>query len=113
MLKINNVTVKGLIDTGSGSTLIREDLLRKFNLKIKPLEPDDPFCFFAAEGSTMNVLGTVDIKFYLSGLHILHTVYVVSKLDENLILGRDFLRQNGVVIDYVSGIRAKDQFLGN
>lgn len=102
-MKVNNSTIRGLLDTGSGTTLLRENMLHKLNLKLKPVDLDDPVCLFAAEGSPMQVLGSVEIKFYLSGLHILHTVYVVSNMDEALILGRDFMRQNGVVIDYVTG----------
>ena len=104
VLKVNKSTIKGLIDTGSGTTLMRENIVDKLNLKLQPLDFNDPTCLFAAEGSSMHVKGTVDVNFYLSGLHILHTAYVVSNMDESLILGRDFIRQNGVVLDYVNGI---------
>jgi len=73
-------------------------------LKIKPLESDDLSVLFAVNGGKLHVLGLADIEFYISGLCIPHTVYVVENIGETLILGSDFLRRNQVNVDYKFGL---------
>ena len=81
--------VKGLIDTGSGNTILSKKFADQAKLKIKPLESDDFSVLFAANGGKLHVLGLADIQFYISGLCIPHTVYVVDNVSET-----QFLDQN-------------------
>jgi hypothetical protein len=100
LTKINGRPVRGLLDTGSGSTLINSSLARKLKLPIRPVQKGQLSCLFAAEGSKLNIEGVTDITFNVSGLLIMHTVYVVVNIAESLILGSDFLSDNQIIIDY-------------
>jgi hypothetical protein len=100
LTKINGRPVRGLLDTGSGSTLINSSLARKLKLPIRPVQKGQLSCLFAAEGSKLNIEGATDITFNVSGLLIMHTVYVVVNIEESLILGSDFLSDNQIINDY-------------
>jgi hypothetical protein len=104
LLKIYGKLIRGLIDTGSGTTLIRSNIARKMNLSIRPVQKGQLSCLYAAEGSKLIVDGVADVTFNISGLSIDHTVYVVENIAESLILGSDFLSDNQVIIDYSSKI---------
>jgi hypothetical protein len=100
LTKINARPVRGLLDTGSGSTLINCSLARKLKLPIRPVQKGQLSCLFAAEGYKLNIEGVTDNTFNVSGLLIMHTVYVVVNIAESLILGSDFLSDNHIIIDY-------------
>jgi hypothetical protein len=102
--KINDRPVRGLLDTGSGSTLINSSLARKLMLPIRHVQKGQLSCLFAAEGSKLNIEGVTDITFNVSGLLIMHTVYVVVNIAESLILGSDFFSDNQIIIDYSNKI---------
>jgi hypothetical protein len=104
LLKIHGKLIRGLLDTGSGTTLIRSNLAHKLNLSIRPVQEGQLSCLFAAEGSKLIVDGVADVTFNISGLFVDHTVYVVANIAESLILGSDFLSHNHVIIDYSSKI---------
>jgi predicted aspartyl protease len=64
LTKINGRPVRGLLDTGSGSTLINSSLARKLKLPIRPVQKGQLSCLFAAEGSKLNIEGVTDITYY-------------------------------------------------
>jgi len=55
---------------------------------------------FAAEGLRLIITGVSDVTFNISGLLILHSVYVVENISQSVIFGSDFMSANNVVIDY-------------
>jgi len=96
--------VKGLIDTGSGNTILSKQFADEAKLVLKPVESEDFSTLFAANGSKLHVVGMADIQFYISGLCIPHSVHVVENISETLIFGSDFLRRNQVIVDFKLGI---------
>jgi len=98
LVRIGRKLVKGLIDTGSVTTIINEKIARQLGLKFGPT--DRTVALYSANGSRMPVTANVDITLYFSGLSIPHTAKVVKRLEHDLILGADFLSQNHVIIDY-------------
>ena len=100
LLRIHNKSIRGLLDTGSGSSLINSAFAKKLKLPITPIQKGQPPCLFAAEGSKLLIDGVTDIQFNVNGLWIVQSVYCVSNIAETLILGSDFMSQNGVSIDY-------------
>ena len=92
--------IRGLLDTGSGSSLIRSSFARKLKLTVRPVQEGQVSSLFAAEGSRLVIDGVADITFNVNGLLIAHTVYVVENIAETLIFGTDFLSENQIVIDY-------------
>jgi hypothetical protein len=100
-LKIHGKLIRGLLDTGSGTTLIRSNLAHKLNFSIRPVQ-GQLSCLFTAKGAQLIVDVVDDVTFNISGLFVDHTVYVVANIAESSILGSDFLSHNHVVIDYSS-----------
>jgi hypothetical protein len=100
LVKIEGKLFRGLIDTGSGTTLIKSSSAAKLNLPIRPVQKDEFSCPFAAEGSKLTADGIADVTFNIGGLLIVHSVYLVAIVAESLIIGSDFLSQNQIIIDY-------------
>jgi len=97
-VRVGRRLVKGLIDTGSVTTIIKKRIAKQLGLKFGPT--DRTVALYSANGSQMPVLANVDISVSFSGLSIPHTATVVKRLEHDLILGADFLSQNHVIIDY-------------
>jgi len=103
-IKINGKVFRALLDTGSGTTLIKTAIARKLNLLVKSIPSGNTSNLFAAEGSQLTIDGVVDNVFNVNGLLIPHTVYVVHNIAETLILCSDFLSENQMVIDYANKV---------
>lgn len=102
MVKIQNKLIRGLLDTGSGYTLIKSSLAHKLHLSVRNVQTGELSSLFAAEGSKLRIDGVSEIIINVSGLLIPHTVYVVENISESLIFGTDFLSANNVLIDYAN-----------
>ena len=71
---------------------MNERVARELRLTINSLR--------TASGTPLYVIGSCDLNINFSGLIVPHNVLIVRNLQENLILGSDFLSQNDVIIDY-------------
>ena len=96
--------VHALIDTGSVTSIINDNLAHRLRLRLKPLERGDSKVLFSASGTSMPVIATTDISMCFSGLWVTHSVRVVRNISHELILGADFLKQNSVTINYKLGV---------
>jgi len=103
VVKVHNSSIKALIDTGSGQSLISKNLSNKLKLKIQPLTANDSTCLFAAEGSKLRVAGYCEVILNVSGLLLPQRLLVISNLGENLLFGTDFLRTNQVILNFQNG----------
>ena len=80
-----------LVDTGAGSSVISERLIRKLGMKIKPLDKNDLSVLSTADGNLIKVKGKVCLSIKLNGLTVPYDFLVVPAITEDLILGIDFL----------------------
>jgi hypothetical protein len=78
--KVNGKSIRGLVDTGSGTTLIKTAVVHKLKLSIRPVQTGELSCLFAAEGSKIIVDGIADVTFNIFGLFIAHSVGYTSIL---------------------------------
>ena len=102
-VKIRHQTMLALIDTGSDVSLIREDVARSMNLKWRS-ESGDFATFCTANEGVMKNLGTIVCDIKIGGLGLGAKLNVVSGLLNPLILGIDFLRDNGGNVSIPEGI---------
>ena len=102
-VRINNFRVMGLIDSGADVSLIREDLARTMKLKWRR-EPGDFDSFCTANEGLMENLGTTECDIRVGGLSLGAKLNVVTGLTNKLILGIDFLKDNGGHIIIPEGI---------
>ena len=56
-----------------------------------------------AEGSQLNILGTVELDIAVDGIKMKHLFYISDNLKQSALLGMDFLRNNGCVVDFNEG----------
>jgi len=92
--------VNALIDTGSVTSIINDNLAHRLRLRLKPLEIGDSKVLFSASGTSMPVVATTEISMCFSGLWVTHSVKVVRNISHELILCADFLKHNIVNINY-------------
>ena len=80
-----------------------EKAAKRLHLTIQPVESS--LNLFAAEGSAIGIIGSVDLDMVISGLHISHTAYVVNNLcNDQMLLGRSFMAETSMVMDFAQGI---------
>ena len=56
-----------------------------------------------AEGSQLNILGTVELDIAVDGIKTKQLFYICDNLKQSALLGMDFLRNNGCVVDFHEG----------
>ena len=57
-----------------------------------------------AEGSQLDILGTMELDTALKGIKTKQLFYSCDNLEQSALLGVDFLRDNGCVVDFSKGI---------
>ena len=66
------------------------------NLPFRPKLLRDQANLQAVNGGSLSVIGKVNLTFKMNGLTLNHGFYVTNGLNRNFILGRDWLKSNGV-----------------
>ena len=56
-----------------------------------------------AEGSQLNILGTLEIDIAVDGIRTKQLFYICDNLKQSALLRMDFLRDNGCVVDFNGG----------
>ena len=95
--------VKMLVDTGSSVTLMNVKLystLLQDNGSSYALRPVKHI-LRAVDGTPLNVSGMVTVPMCVGGIHTSHTV-IVANVGPDLLLGLDFLHDNGCTIDFAT-----------
>ena len=102
------LTVKGsigghetnmLVDTGSGVTLIREDVWKQIHAKTLGTLQPVLRSVVTASGEKLKLLGETNVKVSIGGVSGYHLVLVAQQLTQECLLGTDFLSQYGCVVD--------------
>jgi len=91
------------VDTGAAHSLLSESVARILKLKIQPLQEHDYSDLTAANGSKVELIGTVDLRLYIKGLIIYKTVRIAKQLFPRMLLGVDFLATNKATVTYRTG----------
>ena len=81
-------------------SIIHERLAKQLNAQLEMVQNINSTSLISANGSPLHVVGMTDLVVNMGGLHIPVTFKVVRNLNYSMIIGSDFLVENGVVIDY-------------
>ncbi len=73
------------------------------SLKTQPKLQNKKVNLNSVSGDSLKIDGSVNLAFSIGGTEMQHTFFVVREINRNLILGSDWLRQNGVRIYYDLG----------
>ena len=101
LLTIQNFKLRCLIDTGADVSLIHKQIFQKLNPKPKTIK-DCP-SIQSVNGGDLSVEGSAEIEFKFGKQSLKHKFYVIDGINRNIILGRDWLKQNGVRIYFDLG----------
>ena len=101
MLKIGKHKIRSLVDTGAECSLLQKRVLD--SMKNPPKLQNKKVNLQAVDGGLLDVLGLVELDITIGGSIFKHNFYVVSTMNRNAILGRDFLTTHGVRLYYDLG----------
>jgi len=103
-LKIGYLGVRALIDTGAYYSCVSLQLIKRLKLYSKIILASRHKRLFTADGSSMHVFGTIQLTLDIQDFQIPITFCVLSRLQFDIILRVDFLRQTKANIDVESQI---------
>lgn len=101
IIKIGKQKFRSLVDTGAEVSLMHRRIYD--SLRVKPKLQNKKINLNAVSGDVLKVDGCIDLTFVVGGSEMKHQFYVVREMNRNLILGSDWLLQNGVRIYYDLG----------
>ena len=111
--------IRLLVDTGAGMSVIDEQFLRDlFDGKLPTLQQSELISLKTVSGEPLPVLGTLRDTLLIAGGKYPCELQVVSNLTYEAVLGRDFLKVNGAVLNLKDGTLQlddipEDQFVSN
>ena len=93
-LNVGKQKYRALVDSGAELSLMR--YLVYNNLSNKPRFFKKNICLQSVSGQALKIDGCVNLTFLVKGLTMTHTFIVVKDMNQILILGRDWLKQNWI-----------------
>lgn len=101
LVKIQHKKYRSLVDSGAEVSLMHRRVYT--SIENAPKLTRKKAILQSGSGNSLSVDGCVNIPFVIGGIQTNHLFYVVSDMNRNLILGRDWLTQNGVRLYYDLG----------
>lgn len=98
IIRVNGHKIKGLIDTGSAWTLLRTSIIDKYDMPIQ-ITPDVLLRGFAGQAVTSNRSTLCDIRNMDATAGVKAVVVPDSHLMYDVVIGRDFLEQEYIVVN--------------
>ena len=86
------------------TTIVSENFVRHHGLTTVMSSGNSDITLVSASGKPLEIIGLTDFTVNINGLIIPIYARVARYITHDLILGTDFLRENGVVIDYNLGL---------
>ena len=97
--KVGKTWTKLLVDSGAGMTLVHKRLVPTKDYKIQATTRR----IAGVTGTDLGLLGEVDVEFEIKGRRITHHCLVSEEMDMDALLGFDFLKAGGYVLDFSPG----------
>ena len=98
-IQIENKEVKTLFDSGASISCVNEHVLRKL-IRNPIIEQSTVTTAKVVCGEKHATIGTVDLSFTIDGYPFFQTFHVFPRLHCSVILGRDFMQQEKMQIDF-------------
>jgi predicted aspartyl protease len=97
-VEVNETKISALIDTGSSRSVISKSVVQKLKLDMEDVEPIK-LVVGNNEILTMDEIANVSLKIG-DGLSATEKFYISNCCPEDLVLGNDFLKNQGCVINF-------------
>lgn len=99
--KIKGVPVRATVDSGNPIYILSNAVFNYIGLGNTLGRVSSKVV--GAKGSQLNILGTVELDIAVEGIKAKQLFYICDSLKQSALLGMDFLRDNGCVIDFNGG----------
>lgn len=99
-IELNAKVISCLIDTGAAISCVSKTFLQSFGYQKSDLKHSNIRDAMGVGGEVHAILGTIDLEFQMAKIHFKHKFYVFEKLQQNMILGIDFLKPNKIKINF-------------
>ena len=99
-VKLQNKTIRALVDSGSCVNCIKFRILKDNFPHIKISDKPHGVTFKGANDSRINCVGIASIPIKFMDKTCISDVYVFDDIGQSLILGRPFLIKHNVIVDY-------------
>ena len=90
--------MSAVVDCGSPICILSNDVFNRIGLSDTLGRVGSKVV--VAEGSQLNILGTVELDIAVDGIRAKELFYICDNLKQSTLLGMDFLRDNGCVVDF-------------
>lgn len=98
-IRVGKYKIRALVDSGAEVSLINRRTFNLFKQKYQ-LKTNHNVSLQSVGGNALNVDGYVELPFKIGGVLLKHRFYVVSNMNRRAILGRDWLEDNGVRLNF-------------
>ncbi|XP_047031984.1 probable serine/threonine-protein kinase dyrk1 isoform X2 [Helicoverpa zea] len=88
---------RALVDTGASISCLSEAFISELNIKYTK---NSSYEASSVSGAQLHVLGETYINFLINSCFFSHKFLIIKNINQNLILGRDFLCKNNCLIDF-------------
>ena len=100
-VRLGKFSVAAMLDCGASISCLSLDMYKRCGLaKEYDLEQSDVHAAQTVDGSHMKILGKINIPITICRLSLTQTFYIFKKLNQSVILGRDFLKEQKAHVDY-------------
>lgn len=100
-IRLGKFSIAAMIDSGASISCLSFDMYRRSGLsKEYPMQQSDIKNAETVDGTCMHVMGKVVVSLTICRLTLCQTFYVFRKLNQSVILGRDFLKDQRAWVDF-------------
>ena len=100
-IRLGKFSVAAMLDCGASISCLSLDMYKRSGLaKEYDMEQSDVHAAQTVDGSHMKILGKISIPVTICRLTLTQTFYIFKKLNQSVILGRDFLKEQKAHVDY-------------
>ena len=99
---IKNRKLRALVDSGAQCSLLHNKIYK--SLPGLPKLSKKKVHLQSVNGNSLNCLGSIELELNIKNVKMTHVFFVVSDMNRNVILGRDWLIKNGVRLYFDLGM---------
>jgi len=99
-VKIYQMKLSAIVDSGCVFNCIDSKLVKRLNLTVKPFENDELGIARSVTGEIINCNGMCEVPLKFSGIICVTPMRVMENMTDNILLGTPFLIDNEVMMDF-------------
>ncbi|PZC70444.1 hypothetical protein B5X24_HaOG216187 [Helicoverpa armigera] len=89
---------RALVDTGASISCVSEEFATKLNIQC--IKESAKHSATTVSGADLTILGEASLNLLIDSCFFSHKFLIIKNINQNLILGRDFLCKNNCLIDF-------------